>query len=146
MPSPAELLSFVRQNNPTADAAKAWGIVRRSIDEHDWDVSTIDFGPLVNAVIRNIGGWDTLCQARLPELDNPGWLRKRFEEIYLAFRQTDPRSLRGEPLDGKLPPSWRTPKHVLVPMDGGPAQLRLTGPSPAGEIQAIVRDLAEAKS
>src|SRR5690349_19358502 len=77
MPSPSELLAFVRKKpDPAAGAMLAWQAVRKAIDVYDWNVGTIDFGPLVNATIRNLGGWDTLCRATLPELDNPGWLRK----------------------------------------------------------------------
>src|SRR5262245_58121363 len=54
MPSPAELLAFVRRApNPAVDVIHAWQVVRRAIDKYDYTVASIDFGPLVNATIRN---------------------------------------------------------------------------------------------
>lgn len=126
MPTPSELLAFARPpKDPSVDVVQAWQVVRKAIDKHDYLVKTIDFGPLVNAVIRNLGGWDTMCRATLPELDNPGWLRKRFDEIYRSLSTADPQTLHGDPLEGALPPKWINPVHVVVPLDGSPARLRL---------------------
>ena len=148
MPSPGELLAFVRPavSMETASVV-AWQAVRRAIDVHDYLVATIDFGPLVNAVIRNLGGWDTLCRATLPELDNPGWLRKRFEEVYRALSTTNPQALNGEALSGALPPNYQDPPHVVVSIDGSPQPKRIESNGEARDsIAAHVRDLAESKS
>ena len=150
MPSPAELLSFARpRRNPATDAIQVWQAVRKAIDVYDWNVGTIDFGPLVNAVIRNLGGWDTLCRATLPELDNPGWLRKRFEEVYALMSVTEPTALHGEPLAGKLPPLYQAAPQIVVQIDGQPPRPRLeaSGADAArASIAAHVRDLAERKA
>lgn len=150
MPSPAELLAVARPpRNPNADVVQAWQVVRRAIDKHDYLVATIDFGPLVNAVIRNLGGWDTLCRATLPELDNPGWLRKRFDEIYKALATAEPTTLHGQPLEGALPPKWVNPTHVVVPLDGSPPRLRIeaNGASDArASIAAHIEALADDKA
>lgn len=149
MPSPSELLAFVRpRQDPAAAAIKAWQAVRSAIDRYDYLVGSIDFGPLVNAVIRNLGGWDTMCRATLPELDNPGWLRKRFEEIYRSLATTDAQTLHGAPLEGKLPPRYDNPLHLVVPLDGGPVipRLEANGVKDArGNLSALVRELADAK-
>lgn len=150
MPSPAELRAFVRSpRNPNADVVNAWQVVRKAIDVHDYLVASIDFGPLVNAVIRNLGGWDTMCRATLPELDNPGWLRKRFDEIYKSLATSDPQTLHGDPLDGALPPRWVGGKHVTVSLDGKPERLRIeaNGVSDArASITAHIQELANGKS
>ena len=150
MPAPSELLTFARpRRDPAVDALQAWQVVRRTIDKLDWNVGSVDFGPLVNAVIRNLGGWDTMCTATLPELDNPGWLRKRFEEVYAALSTADPTTLHGAPLEGKLPPKYLNPQHHVVPVDGSPARLRLefNGASDGRlAIEEHVAELAEAKS
>ena len=150
MPSPGELLAFVRPpRNAAADVINAWQVVRKAIDKYDWNVGSIDFGPLVNAVIRNLGGWDTLCKATLPELDNPGWLRKRFEEVYSLLCTSDSQSLNGEPLAGNLPPLWQDPLHVIVPVDGSEPRKRLeaTGANEAkASIDAVIKDLANKKA
>lgn len=149
MPSPAELLAFARPpRNPAADAMKAWQAVRQAINKYDYLVGSIDFGPLVNAVIRNLGGWDTLCRATLPELDNPGWLRKRFEEVYRALCTSDAQGLNGEPLAGRLPPNYDAPIHAVVAIDGEPARPRLEASGAADartSIAAHIRELANAK-
>src|SRR5688572_10891588 len=150
MPSPSELLSFARPaRNPAADPILAWQAVRKALDKYDYLVGSIDFGPLVNAVIRNLGGWDTLCKATLPELDNPGWLRKRFEEVYRALATTsEPSALHGEPLAGALPPNYKNPVHAVVSIDGAPAPKRIeaNGVTDArASIQAHIRELADDK-
>lgn len=144
MPAPAELRAFARPpRNHETDSAKAWGVVRKAVDKHDYMVSTIDFGPLVNAVIRNLGGWDMLCKATLPELDNPGWLRKRFDEIYGLFARTNVNGLHGDPLSGALPDKWLHPRHVVVPIDGSAPHMRIESPERA-LISEQIRALAEA--
>lgn len=150
MPTPAELLAFARPpRNPNADVIQAWQAVRTAIDKHDYLVATIDFGPLVNAVIRNLGGWDVMCRATLPELDNPGWLRKRFDEVYRGLSTADPQTLHGSPLEGALPPKWDNPQHVVVAIDGKsqPKRLESNGAGDArASIAAHVEALAESKS
>lgn len=151
MPVPAELRALVRApKNVAADVVQAWQAVRKAIDKHDYLVASIDFGPLVNAVIRNLGGWDTFCRARLPELDNPGWLRKRFEEVYRALSTAEPTTLHGEPLQGALPPKWQDkPNHVIVSLDGAPTRLRIeaNGTSDArASIAELVGNLADGKA
>ena len=147
MPSPSELLAFARPKvNPGVDALQTWQVVRKAIDKHDYLVATIDFGPLVNAVVRNLGGWDTLCKATLPELDNPGWLRKRFEEVYRLLATAEPTTLHGEPLTGALPANYRNPPNVVIAIDGKPPAPRLTSVNENSNPLALVRDLADKKS
>ena len=148
MPSPAELRELAGRRHPdaSAQAVLAWSAVRRAIDVHDYLVATIDFGPLVNAVIRNLGGWDTLCTATLPELDNPGWLRKRFEEVYAALAPTPAGQLQGEPLPGKLPPNYRGAGHAVISIAGEKPRLRLPAPSASSGPGGVFAALAEEKS
>jgi hypothetical protein len=150
MPSPAELLGFARPaRSKAADPVLAWQAVRKAIDKYDYLVGSIDFGPLVNAVIRNLGGWDTMCKATLPELDNPGWLRKRFEDVYRALAAAEPTTLHGDALEGALPPNYQNPIHAVVAIDGKvPApRLEANGASDArASIAATIRGLADGKS
>ena len=148
MPAPAELLAFVRPRmDVTTAAVVAWQAVRKAIDEHDYLVASIDFGPLVNATIRNLGGWDTMCKATLPELDNPGWLRKRFEEAYRALSSADPTTLHGDELSGALPEKFINPKHVIVAVDGSPPPKRIEANDNARHsIAEHIRELADGKS
>lgn len=131
MPVPAELLGLAgRARSLDADAAQAWQAVRSAIDKHDYLVATIDFGQLVNAVIRNLGGWDTLCRASLSELDNPGWLRKRFDELYRTLAPTNHAALAGEPLRGALPERFGGAGNVVVSIGGKTPAKRITNGEP----------------
>jgi hypothetical protein len=85
MPTPAELLDLAGAGGAralAAETAEAWGAVRSAMDRHDYTTS-VDFGPLVNAVVSNLGGWQFLCGRSLRDLV---WDRKKFEELYAAFR------------------------------------------------------------
>lgn len=144
MPGPGELLAFARpQRNPAVEAATAWDGVRRAIDRIDYTVSQIDFGPHVNAVIRQLGGWDALCRAKLPDLDV--WKRKEFERLYVAFSGQQigdvGRALEGS-IEGKA-----YPPHVVA-IEGIPSQpvgaLEPIGANGSG--RAIVHALADRKS
>lgn len=94
MPVPAELLEYAgRAQKRATDIADAWEAVRRAIDKHDY-TDSVDFGALVNAVIRNLGGWQRLCDLGREQLDV--WTRKEFERIYELFAVKDPATLHGE--------------------------------------------------
>ncbi len=146
-PSGSELRTYagVLPRDYAAEASLCWEKVRRSIDRYDYMIGSIDFGPRVNAVISNLGGWDVLCRASLPELDSPGWLRKRFCEVYEQFAPMDPDKLRGEPLSGCLPPKWRDePKHIAVKIAGQPESKAL--PAVNRDVRELLEGLADAKS
>jgi hypothetical protein len=85
----------------------------------------------------------------LPELDNPGWLRKRFETIYQTLAASEPTSLHGDPLDGALPPNYQNPVHAVVAIDGHepPKRLEASGADDRRkEMAAYVHDLADKKA
>jgi hypothetical protein len=143
MPAPSEMLALAGRapESPDLAAMRCWDVVRKAIDKHDYLVRSIDFGARVNAVISNLGGWDVLCRAKLTELDNPGWLRKRFCEAYEAFANTPVYRLRGDALAGALPPKWNDPRDILVPIEGEPHPLALPAVNP--EVRKHVEALAE---
>ena len=138
MPKPAELLEAVGLAGAKAMAARvaeAWDAVRGAMDRHDYTTS-VDFGTLVNAVIRTMGGWQELCEKTVPELV---WVRKDFERLYEALAE--------KPLD-QLNGSYH-----LGAFKGTPVPIAIGGVAPprqiAGEVPrtaAVVRELAEAKS
>lgn len=137
MPSPSELLACSgRSRNVAADANEAWEAVRSAIDQHDYTTS-VDFGSLVNAIIRNMGGWLRLCDLGRDALDV--WSRKDFERLFVEFAAKDPATLRGDPHGGKF--------------GGAPVRIEIGGKMPPLRIaaapnaaSAIVRELADAKS
>lgn len=95
MPNPSELRDFAGKSLD-AEMAAAWEAVRTAMDRHDYTTS-VDFGPLVNAIVRNLGGWVALCDKGIDALV---WVRKDFERIYEAFKAKPAEALHGEPLRG----------------------------------------------
>lgn len=137
MPRPAELLAFVGGPNRETQIAIAWEAVRRAIDKHDY-TDSVDFGPLVNAVVRNLGGWQRLCALGTEALDV--WARKEFERVYALFADVPVDSLHGDPHRGVFggPPVWIQIGNTPHPPRALPAKQ-----NPA---IGLVRDLADAKS
>lgn len=138
MPSPAELLAFAGKAGAKAMEARiaqAWDAVRGAMDKHDYTTS-VDFGPLVNAVVRSCGGWVELCAKSIPDLV---WTRKEFARLYEAFAEKDPASLHGETLRGAFSGAV-----VRVPIGGVTPPLAL--PAKRSEVADLVRSLADDKS
>ncbi|MEP6651801.1 MAG: DUF6475 domain-containing protein [Myxococcales bacterium] len=136
-PRPAELLALAGKGGPqalTIATAEAWEAVRGARRRHSYTVG-VDFGPLVNAVVRNMGGWLAFCDKSDDALV---WERKKFEELYAAFTAKDAASLNGEPLRGAFPGVERVAIGGVLP----PLQLAAS-PSPVGD---LVRELADAKA
>lgn len=137
MPTASELLTLSGHGRSVVfDAAQAWEAVRRAIDKHDYTTS-VDFGPLVNAIVRNIGGWLRLCD--LPREDLDVWARKEFERLYAEFANKDAATLHGEPLAGAFGGA-----PVRIPI-GGKMPPRALPPAKTA-ISDLVRNLADAKS
>ncbi len=63
------------------EALLAWASVRDAIARVG-AYDSADFGPLVNAVIRDLGGWPTICDTLTADLQ---WVEKRFAAAYRAF-------------------------------------------------------------
>jgi hypothetical protein len=141
MPSPAELRAFAGAGGARATetvAVEAWEAVRSAMDRHDYTVS-VDFGSLVNAVVRNLGGWAWLCDQRLSALP---FVRKDFERVYALLAATQLESVRGEPLAGAFRGApVRVPiGNALPPSRGALPEQR--GPA-ADNVRKLVADLAE---
>jgi hypothetical protein len=145
MPSPSELLAFAGkgQRDLAHEAAIAWDGVRRAVDKIDYTVSFIDFGPHVNAVIRQLGGWDALCTAKLTDLDV--WKRKEFERLYIAFAGKtigrEGHSLEG-PKDGRVYPA-QSVAIPGIPSQPPPPALPPVGGDPQLAMQEHVAELVE---
>ena len=140
-PKPAELLDLAgagesaRKAARSAAIAAAWEAVRGAMDRYDYTHS-VDFGMTVNAVVRNLGGWEALCARSLRDLI---YERKRFEALLDVYLLCPPRELRGEPLPGRF--------------GGEPVRIAIAGRMPPLQIAAadagvspLVRQLAESKA
>jgi hypothetical protein len=86
MPKPASLRRLAGEVGPDHRAAIAWQAVRKAINQHGTYCS-VDFSdPVINATIRNLGGWTELGMK--DEKDFDVWTRKEFERIYVAIYST----------------------------------------------------------
>jgi hypothetical protein len=138
MPAPAELLALAGKVGPkamTLRTAEAWEAVRAAMDRYDY-TANVDFGPHVNAVIRNLGGWRLLCAKSIHDLV---WVRKEFEKLYEAFDGKD-MGERGEFLRGE----FRDAPVVAVAIGGVKAPLSL--PAKREALNELVRELADGKA
>ena len=138
-PPPAALRALAGKDHRAA-VAEAWEAVRRAVDVHDYTTS-VDFGPLVNAVVRNIGGWQRLCALDREALDV--WARKEFERIFEAFAPKDPGALNGAPHRGAF---GGAPVRIAIGGKLPPRMLREDPRSNAGQLRSLVRELADGKS
>lgn len=138
MPTPAELLELAGWGGTRASAiaaAQAWEAVRTAMDRHDYTTS-VDFGPLVNAVVRNLGGWVALCDKSVPDLV---WVRKDFERLYSDFGSKPPESLNGAPLRGQF---GGAPVRIAIGGVMPPLQITDGG---RNAVRDVVRGIADAQ-
>ena len=133
-PKPAELRELSGAG-VAVNAAEAWEAVIGAMRKHDYTAS-VDFGPLVNAVVRNLGGWLWLCDRSERDLT---FERKKFEELYAAHATKDPAHLNGAPLLGQF---GGTP--VPIAIGGALPPKQIGGNQPP--FVDLVRQLADDKS
>ena len=97
MPRPVEIRRSCGEMDTATRAAIAWGSVRRTLCSVGVYTS-VDFDdPIVNATVRNLGGWTRLGQKTDDEMD---WTRKEFERVYLALASSGVSAELAEPLEG----------------------------------------------
>jgi hypothetical protein len=137
-PKPSELRDFAGRGSAQKllNAAAAWEVVHAAMVKYDYTHS-VDFGPLTNAVVRNLGGWLWLCGRSLNDLT---FDRKKFEEMHQALAGTPISAERSAPLPGQF-----GGKPILFQIPGEPER-RLALPETESAGLALVRDLADAKS
>lgn len=143
MPTPAELrvLAGHAPRDLTTEATMAWDAVRNAMDKLDV-YGNVDFGPLINAVVRNLGGWLYLCESTLAELE---WRRKDFERVYRAWADKDVAMFDGSPHFGQ----WKNAPITQIQVPGMPARLpalEAVQTPQAKAMRDVVRELAEEKS
>lgn len=98
MPSVYELRQLAGTMPTESRAVLAWGCVRDSIGRVG-GYASVDFDdPIVNAAIRELGGWVKLCDTPAEELDR--FIRPRFERTYCVLFQWGVSGESGAPLIG----------------------------------------------
>ncbi len=95
MPKPANIIAKIK-GSPERSALLAWAEVEEAVSKVG-RYETVQFAdPVINAVVRNLGGWIWLCDQNL---DEP-WTQKEFERRYLAYSEVG--AGLNEPLPGLL--------------------------------------------
>lgn len=85
MPRPVELRKLTGEMGAEGRAVRAWSALKGAIAAHG-AYRSVDFDdPLVNATVRNLGGWPRLCATATEEFEK--WTRKDFERIYSSLMQ-----------------------------------------------------------
>ncbi|TDI18400.1 MAG: phosphohydrolase [Acidobacteria bacterium] len=95
MPKPANIIAKL-EGSPERSALLAWTEVEEAVSSVG-RYETVQFtDPVINATIRALGGWISLCDQNL---DEP-WMQKEFERRYLAYSEVG--AGLNEPLPGLL--------------------------------------------
>jgi len=82
-PFPVELRALSGEIKPECRAIHAWHACARSAASCGaWESVCFD-DPLINATVRNIGGWRQLCQKSGDDFSV--WARKEFERVYVQL-------------------------------------------------------------
>jgi len=98
MPVPCELRQLAGELGPEDRAIKAWDAFTKALHTHGWYAS-VDFDDsLINATVRNLGGWMPLIDRMEAEGDK--WTRKDFERVYASLAKTGINESDAQPLVG----------------------------------------------
>lgn len=143
-PKPVELRKMAGMISPETRAVTAWGAVAKAASGIGPYVS-VDFDdPLINATIRNMGGWIDLCNK--PSDDFKLWCRKDFERIYTALCESGTSSEACAPLTGmhelnNAPQGYECPpaRRLNSGLPEHPAGL-ITGAAPNSERLRLILD------
>lgn len=83
MPSPAEIRELSGELKAQDRAVKAWTAFEAAVMEHG-GYRTVDFDDVViNATVRNLGGWEFVCDMSVREFEN--FLREKFLKAYTSL-------------------------------------------------------------
>ena len=98
MPAVAELRELAGELTIDQRVVKAWGAFEKAVIAHG-GYTSVDFDDqTINATVRNLGGWERLCEMPASEFDK--WLRKDFERVYRGLVNTQLSAEEAAPLIG----------------------------------------------
>ncbi len=99
MPVPVELRELAGVMAPADRAIKAWEAFVVASRRHGY-YDSVDFDDkVINATVRNLGGWVEIDERREQE-GKDTWVRKEFERVYLALMRSGIGEEAGAPLIG----------------------------------------------
>ena len=125
MPSAAEireLCDVPGEMTPEDRAVAAWGVVEQNAYRGPYRHVDFDDG-LINATIRNLGGWVSLLDKTAEEFDK--WARQDFIRVYKTFMRTG----ASEEACRALPGLSEVGEHPVCGTDGKVRTVRLDGPT-----------------
>lgn len=121
MPAPVELRELSGECSPTQRAMLAWTSVSRAAGSVG-SYRSVDFeDPVVNAVIRSLGGWPELLGRTGDDFDK--WARQEFIKCYEAFCRAGVPEDDCRPLGG-LQTTETRPVRVYVGYDVAAASVK----------------------
>lgn len=86
MPSPGELAQLAGETSHSDRAVLAFQVLKTHCSRVG-SFRSVDFDdPLINATVRNLGGWTRACE--MPESEFDTWYRKDFCQVYEMFCRT----------------------------------------------------------
>jgi len=98
MPSVVELRELTGELTHGQRAMKAWAAFELAVVQHGGYASVTFDDSILTATIRNLGGWQRLCE--MPTSEFQKWLRKDFERVYLGLLDTTLNAKDTTPLIG----------------------------------------------
>lgn len=130
MPSPAELRELAGVQKPRERAVLAWEALDNAVAEQGY-YRSVDFDdPFINATVRNLGGWERVCEMEGEEYSK--WFRKEFERVYAALCATGIGPEQAAPLLGHFAKQNSGNGHPVAPpvkvITGLPALTQIAGP------------------
>lgn len=98
MPTVAKIRELAGILNPADRAVISWRALCKAMVKHGY-YDSIEFDdPVLNATIRNLGGW--IEWAERSEHEDEKWLRKDFERVYISLCRSGVSPVEGGPLVG----------------------------------------------
>ena len=123
MPRPVELRQLAGELAPDDRAVAAWQAVCDAIDGGYNSYDSVDFDDgLINATIRNMGGWVSLLEKTTDEFDK--WAKQDFLKTYQAFQRAGVNGDACRPLVGLADTGVHEVRHA----DGTTGTVNLGGP------------------
>jgi len=146
MPTPAELRELAGEVTPRARAIIAWESVSKVASSGYY--TTVDFDdPVINATVRNIGGWELLTTCE-DSAEFESHYRRRFEAAYVALYHHGVSREQAAPLLGyhdrqNALGGYAMQEPLRIETGLPPAQVRIHGPAAMPQIHGEPKRIGE---
>ncbi len=125
MPTVAELRERAGVVSPKERAVIAWEALEKARRRFGY-YSTVSFDdPVINAAVRNLGGWERVSELADDPENYRVWFRKEFERVYVALCSAGVSKEQAAPLIGYCDrmnvPAGHAPQKLITITTGLPA-------------------------